>query len=206
MKKLAGVVLLLFMALSPVYSFSTLSATDSVLAEMYADDLDNIEVSYFGFTENKNEYNLYAFKGKKRYWYFVVSDGKSIHSFYKRKKKGELLAGSFLATQSLLALVQESEIKKKEKRKKVNDLNLYCFYKFRKDGRKLMKGVRKVEEENSGSWVFKVLSAPFKPIISLFQSKDKKEEIKEELMKKKLEKLEEKQAELSEKVAKSIFP
>ncbi|MGB3180942.1 MAG: hypothetical protein WBB45_06110 [Cyclobacteriaceae bacterium] len=206
MNKLAGTLFLIFAVYCPVYSFSSFEGGDTLLCKMYSDDLDSIEVSYFGFTDNKNDYRLHAFKGKKKHWYFVVSDSVSIHSFYKKGKNGELQTGSLLLTQSLLACVAQDEIRKKEKRKKVNDLNLYCFYKFKKDGRKLVKRIRKVEEEKSGSWVLKALGAPFKPMVSLFQSKDKKEAVKEELMKKKIEKLQEKQAELTEKVAQNNIP
>jgi hypothetical protein len=206
MNKLAGTLFLIFALNCPVYSFSTLEGGDTLLYKMYADELDSIEVSYSGFTDNKNVYRMHAFKGRKKRWYFIISDSVSVHSFYKKAKKGELKSSSLLLTQSILACVEQGEVNKKEKRKKVNDLNLYCYYKFRKDGQKLVKRIRKVEEEKSGSWVLKVLGAPFKPVVSLFQSKDKKEAAKEELMQKKLEKLQEKQAELAEKVVKNTFP
>lgn len=206
MNKLAATLFLIFAVYCPVYSFSTFEGGDTLLYKMYADDLDSIEVSYSGFTDNKNDYRMHAFKGKKKYWYFIISDSVSVHSFYKKGKKGELQSSSFLLTQSLLACIGEDQIRKKEKRKKVNDLNLYCYYKFRKDGRMLVKSIRKVEEEKSGSWVLKVLGAPFKPIVSIFQSKDKKEAAKEELMQKKLDKLQEKQAELAEKIVRNNLP
>lgn len=136
-------------------SFNTLAQEDSTSTNVitqesaiisYLNNLTNLHIGYYGTTQNCEAYDVYAFKYHKN-WFLIVSargnlsfmhinpplDGKKIS--YPSRYFIEGIARSYALGYTKL----------KTRKRNVVDMDIYGYYKFKKHGRKVMKGILLLE-------------------------------------------------------------
>lgn len=116
--------------------------------QAYLEEFKKLDVSYIGSTQNCVGYNVYAIK-YKRTWFLAtnVKDSPVLSVFIEKPPRSEAAfpAASAFVVEGLKGMLVNKYAKKKNRRKKVKDLQLYGFYKLKRPGRQAAKGVLLIE-------------------------------------------------------------
>ena len=116
--------------------------------QAYLEEFKKLDVSYIGSTQNCVGYNVYAIK-YKRTWFLAtnVNESPVLSVFVEKPPRTEdvfPIASPFLV-EGLKGILVNKYAKKKNRRKKVKDLQLYGFYKLKRPGRQAAKGLLLIE-------------------------------------------------------------
>lgn len=116
--------------------------------QAYLEEFKKLDVSYIGSTQNCVGYNVYAIK-YKRTWFLAtnVNESPVLSVFVEKPPRTEdafPVASPFLV-EGLKGILVNQYAKKKNRRKKVKDLQLYGFYKLKRPGRQAAKGLLLIE-------------------------------------------------------------
>ncbi|GAA5037989.1 hypothetical protein GCM10011506_35590 [Marivirga lumbricoides] len=156
--------------------FSTLSfsqESDSIASQKkIIEHLKTLTVSFSGNAQNCIPYDVYAFKHKKS-WLIVMMEGQNLALFVTNPPRTEeklYVASDYLLDGLSRIIPNTNYYDQKNRRKVVNDIEIYPFYKLTKRGKQVMKGLLLLELPDTKK------SEPFflfKPFIK------KKEELEE---------------------------
>ena len=123
-------------------------ATGADRISSYLEEFKKLDVSYIGSTQNCVGYNVYALK-YKRTWFLATNVNKSsaMSVFIERPPRSEdpFPSASPFLVEGIKGTLVAQYAKKKNRRKKVKDLQLYGFYKFKKPGKRAVKGLLLIE-------------------------------------------------------------
>lgn len=102
--------------------------------------------SFSGNAENCIPYDVYGFKYKKS-WIIMLNESENVDAFIIKppRVEGTYLASAHFAEGVSKIIPNFYYYKQKNKRKEVNDLVLYPFYKLKWKGKKAMKGLLYIE-------------------------------------------------------------
>ena len=106
-----------------------------------------LDVSYLGTTQNCIPYDVYALKYYNS-WILTIIEKQTLGIFITRPPRSEeqIHTGSQYFMQGASYLVEfKNYLKKKSRRKVVNDLELYGFYKLNRLGKRTMRGLLLIE-------------------------------------------------------------
>lgn len=126
-------------------------------------NLADMQVGYYGTTQNCEPFNIYAFK-YKRTWMFIAKQEANYTFLIVRPPRSEekgVLPGSNFLYEGLSLANENAYTKLVKRRKIVKDIEVYGYYKFYRPGKKAIKGLLLLEypDENLGlPWPFKWLS------------------------------------------------
>ncbi len=135
----------------------------------YLGQFKKLDVSYIGSTQNCVGYDIYALK-YKRSWFLAITvqDSPNLTVFIEKPPRSEekLPKVSDFTIEGLNGILVNQYTKKKTRRKKVNDLELYGFYKLRRQGKRVAKGILYVEfpddvNAESNFFLFKMIKGIF---------------------------------------------
>ena len=105
--------------------------------------LRTLTVSFSGNAQNCIPYDVFAFKHKSS-WIIAMVEGENVATFIKNPPRSEqdiILASGFIL-EGLSGIVDNpSYYKQKNKRRIINDIETYPFYKMKRRGRQVMKGM-----------------------------------------------------------------
>ncbi len=157
------------------FSFSGLIAqsTDSTsLKQDVISKLETLTVSFSGNAQNCIPYDVYAFK-YKRSWLIVMKESDNLALFVTKPPRSEeklYVASDFLLDGLSKIIPNPTYYKRKNRRRVVNDIEIYPFYKLKRRGKQVMKGLLLLElpDEKEPSTFFL-----FKPFMK------KKDEVKD---------------------------
>jgi len=136
-------------------SFSAFAQEDSTLTNdnaqesaiiSYLNNLTNLHIGYYGSTQNCEAYDVYAFKYHKN-WFLIVS-AKGNLSFMHINPPVEGKKISYPSKYFIEGIAKSYALgytKLKTKKRNVVDMDIYGYYKFKKHGRKVMKGILLLE-------------------------------------------------------------
>lgn len=146
------------------FSFSGLTAqsTDSTsFNKEVISKLETLTVSFSGNAQNCIPYDVYAFK-YKRSWLIVMKESDNLALFVTKPPRSEeklYVASDFLLNGLAKIIPNESYYKKKNRRRVVNDIEIYPFYKMKRRGKQVLKGLLLLElpdeKEPSTFFLFK---------------------------------------------------
>ncbi|WP_109832616.1 hypothetical protein [Reichenbachiella versicolor] len=111
------------------------------------ESLKLIHPSFSGNAENCIPYDVYAFKYKKS-WIIALNESENVDAFILNAPRAQesTYIASFHFTEGLGKIVPNTYYyKQKNKRKVVNDLELYPYYKMKWSGKKAMNGLLYIE-------------------------------------------------------------
>ncbi|MBL6445816.1 hypothetical protein JMN32_05830 [Fulvivirga sp. 29W222] len=116
--------------------------------QAYLEEFKKLDVSYIGSTQNCVGYNVYAIK-YRRTWFLAtnVNESPALSVFVERPPRTEEVfpAASPFLVEGLKGILVNQYAKKKHRRKKVKDLQLYGFYKLKRPGKQAAKGLLLIE-------------------------------------------------------------
>ncbi len=136
-------------------SFSALAQKDSTSTSVnvqdsaiisYLNNLTNLHIGYYGTTQNCEAYDVYAFKFRKN-WFLIVS-AKGNLSFMHINPPVEGMKISYPSKYFIEGIARSYALgytKLLTKKRNVVDMDIYGYYKFKKHGRKVMKGILLLE-------------------------------------------------------------
>lgn len=165
------ILILIFFNLISFVSFSQ-EPDSSINSQKIIENLKTLTVSFSGNAQNCIPYDVYAFK-HKRSWFIVMLEGQNLALFITNPPRTEekLYVASDYLLDGLSRIVPNTNYyAQKNRRKVVNDIEIYPFYKLSKRGKQVMKGLLLLELPDTKK------SEPFflfKPFIK------KKEELEE---------------------------
>ncbi len=136
------------------------------------DKLESLTVSFSGNAQNCIPYDVYAFK-YKRSWLIVMKESDNLALFVTNPPRTDeklYVASDFLLDGLSRIIPNTTYYKRKNRRRVVNDIEIYPFYKLTKRGKQVMKGLLLLElpDDKEPSTFFL-----FKPFIK------KKDEVKD---------------------------
>lgn len=150
--------LFLFLTSSGLYAQSTDSTN---FKQKVINKLETLTVSFSGNAQNCIPYDVYAFK-YKRSWLIVMKESDNLALFVTKPPRSEeklYVASDFLLDGLAKVIPNESYYKKKNRRRVVNDIEIYPFYKMKRRGKQVMKGLLLLElpdeKEPSTFFLFK---------------------------------------------------
>ncbi|MTI22449.1 hypothetical protein E1176_15560 [Fulvivirga sp. RKSG066] len=140
---------LVFSLLSISFSFDLMGQEVSATADnsALADRFKSLDVSYLGTTQNCIPYDVYALKYHNT-WVLTILEQETVATFVTRPPRSDekVHTASTYFTEGVSYLVEiDSYFKKKKRKKTVNDLELYGFYKLNKKGKRAMRGMLLLE-------------------------------------------------------------
>ncbi len=131
-------------------SFSGLVAqsTDSTsLNQEVISKLETLTVSFSGNAQNCIPYDVYAFK-YKRSWLIVMKESDNLALFVTKPPRSEeklYVASDFLLDGLSKIIPNTTYYNRKNRRRVVNDIEIYPFYKLQRRGKQVMKGLLLLE-------------------------------------------------------------
>ena len=118
--------------------------------------LRTLTVSFSGNAQNCIPYDVFAFKHKSS-WIIAMVEGENVATFIKNPPRSEqdiILASGFIL-EGLSGIVDNpSYYKQKNKRRIINDIETYPFYKMKRRGRQVMKGMLLLEIPDTSEGFF----------------------------------------------------
>lgn len=109
--------------------------------------LETLTVSFSGNAQNCIPYDVYAFK-YKRSWLIVMKESDNLALFMTNPPRSEeklYVASDFLLDGLSKIIPNTTYYKRKNRRRVVNDIEIYPFYKLKKRGKQVMKGLLLLE-------------------------------------------------------------
>jgi len=122
--------------------------TDSLVSQQQiVATLRTMEASFSGNAENCIPYDVYAFK-YKRTWLLALVEAENLDLFIikpPRKAVSPYPASHFMAVGLHMIALNPPYFRQRNRRKKINDIITYPFYKIKWTGKKAMKGLLYLE-------------------------------------------------------------
>ena len=123
----------------------SLQAQDSsaVAKQALISQFETLTVSFSGNAQNCIPYDVYAFK-YKRSWMIVMRQESTLALFVTKPPRSTeaLYEGSTFLLDGLSRIIPNTAyFKKKNRRRVVNDIEIYPYYKLKKRGKQVMKGL-----------------------------------------------------------------
>ncbi|UXX77742.1 hypothetical protein N7E81_10210 [Reichenbachiella carrageenanivorans] len=109
--------------------------------------LKTLPTSFSGNAENCIPYDVYAFKYKKT-WILALVESENVEAFIVRGPRTDqspYLASRFMSVGMSLIVPNKYYYIQKNRRKVINDIETYPFYKLKRKGKKAMKGLLYLE-------------------------------------------------------------
>lgn len=137
------------------------SADSTSFKQEIINKLETLTVSFSGNAQNCVPYDVYAFK-YKRSWLIVMKENDNLALFLTKPPRTDeklYVASDFLLDGLSKIIPNGSYYKKKNRRRVVNDIEIYPFYKLKRRGKQVMKGLLLLElpdeKEPSTFFLFK---------------------------------------------------
>ncbi len=138
--------LLITVACLPLISNAQEADTTAIKSEII-NRFKTLDVSYLGTTQNCIPYDVYALKYYNS-WILAVIENQTVGIFVTRppRSKERIHTASLYFMEGTSKLIElKNYLKKKSRRKVVNDLELYGFYKLNKLGKRTARGLLLLE-------------------------------------------------------------
>ncbi len=124
-------------------------------------DFKDVHIGYYGTTQNCLPYNVHGFK-YRRTWLLVANQESNLTFLVIKPPRTEevMLPGSDFLFLGLGKTYTNNYLKLKKRKRSVKDVELYGFYKFKRFGRKSLRGLLFLEypkTESEPPWPFKWL-------------------------------------------------
>ena len=123
-------------------------STDSTSFEQEViSNLETLTVSFSGNAQNCIPYDVYAFK-YKRSWLIAMKESENLALFVTKPPRSEeklYVASDYLLDGISKIIPNDTYYKKKNRRRVVNDIEIYPFYKLKRRGKQVMKGLLLLE-------------------------------------------------------------
>ncbi len=112
----------------------------------YLKNFDKMHVGYYGSTQNCEPYEVYALKYKYHWFLFVKKDDNvSLMQIKPPVKNKEIDYPSRFFAEGLARCYALNYTRFVKKKRDVFDMDIYGYYKFTRNGRKVMKGLLLLE-------------------------------------------------------------
>lgn len=162
MKIPALIKITLLVAVLHFTSLSAYSQEDSLASkQQIISNLKTLTVSFSGNAQNCIPYDVYAFKYKKS-WFIVMLEGENLAMFVTNPPRSEeklYVSSDYLLDGISRIIPNKNYYAQKNRRKVVNDIEIYPFYKLKKRGKQVMKGLLLLElpdtEESKPFFLFR---------------------------------------------------
>ncbi|BDD06419.1 hypothetical protein [Aureibacter tunicatorum] len=132
---------------------------------------NSYQASYIGKTSNGNDYEVYALKHRKE-WYFAIVDGGSMSILRGDHKSDNLVEVSELFEDMLFRAIALEQVKKKSKSKNYFGMDLGCYYKLTSNGKEVKEVARYLETgEKMPTMAGKLIALMITPVTVWFEDK-----------------------------------
>jgi len=112
----------------------------------YLNNFQDVHVGYYGSTQHCEPYEVYAFKYRFHWFLFVKKKQEvSIMLINPPIKKKEIAYPTRYLAEGLAHSYAHNFVKLKKRKRDVLDIEIYGFYKFKRKGRKAMRGLMQLE-------------------------------------------------------------
>lgn len=171
MKKLFFLFIVLFIVVGNLQS-QDLASNPPAPPPPCAKALEEMAVSYRGVSMDSIAYKLFAIKYRKD-WILVVLDNKQNFYTFKKSPDGqELIRNPKLFDDNICKLISANSLDIKIRPKTIAQLDLACYYKFNRAGRRFYNALIALDDPNAGKgfWdaVIGVLALPVKGFAFVF--------------------------------------
>ncbi|WP_299458830.1 hypothetical protein [uncultured Microscilla sp.] len=137
-----------------------------------AKTLEEMAVSYRGTSLQQIAYKLFAIKYKKDWVLVVLDEKQNFYTFKKSPDGNELIRNSKLFDDNICKLISSNTLDIKIKPKTIAQLDLACYYKFNRAGRRFYNSLIALDDPSAGKgfWdaVAGVLVLPVKGLAFIF--------------------------------------
>lgn len=139
---------IIFICIFYIFSNTAFSQEkDSLDSSEIIDNFKSLDISYLGTTQNCTPYNVYAIRYKKS-WILAVTEEETFAIFITSPPRSEekIFTSSHFFNSGVSKIISiPGYLKKKQKRKTVNDIDLYGYYKPNRKGKKALEGLFLIE-------------------------------------------------------------
>lgn len=134
---------------------ATFLQNDSITLS-YLNEFKDAHIGYYGTTQRCEPYDVYAFKYRFHWFLFVKKESEvSILLISPPIKDKEIAYPSRFLAEGVAHCYAHKFVKLKKRKRNVMDIKVYGFYKFNRDGRKVMRGLMQLEYPFYGTGLFR---------------------------------------------------